>query len=71
MLLERALVRQQALLHSNHEHDRELQALDHVQSDQRHTLAVLVISVDIGDERDLGEEVLQALSGLAVVEALG
>src|SRR4029077_13266948 len=70
-LVQRALVRQQALLHAYHEHDRELQALDHVQGDQSHALAVLVVGVDVGHKRDLGEEVLETLGGISVVELLG
>ena len=64
-------MRQQPLLHADHENDRELEALDHVQRDQRDALAVLVVGVDIRDQRNLGQEILQALSRIAVVEAFG
>ncbi len=70
-LVQRALVRQQPLLHADHEDNRKLQALDHVEGDQRRALAVLVVGVDIRDEGHLGEKIFEALRGVAVVEAFG
>ena len=46
-LVERPLMRQQAFFHPHHEHDRKLEALDHVQRDQRRALAVFVVGVDV------------------------
>ena len=42
-----------------------------MQRDQGHALALLVVGVDVRDQRHLGEEILEALGGVAVVEVLG
>jgi hypothetical protein len=54
--LERADVRQNSLLHADHEHRRELEALGGVQGDQRDGVGLLVVFVDVGDQRNVFEE---------------
>ena len=60
--IEAAAVREEAFLHAEHEDDRELEPLDHVQGDQRHPLRPVVHGVDIAHERDVLEEGLQAFA---------
>ena len=53
----------QALLHPQHEDDRELEALDHVQRDQRHPLGAIVHGVHVAHQRDILQEGLKPFSG--------
>ena len=69
-LVERARVREDAVLHPDHEHDRELEALGVVQRHQRHEALVVAQRVDVGDQRDLLQELAdRALLGQRVVLA--
>ena len=56
VLLERALVREEPLLHADHEDDRELEPLGVVQRHQGDVRALDVERVLVGEERDLLEE---------------
>src|SRR5262249_133341 len=71
-VLECAAMGKQALLHDDHEHDRELEALDHVKRDQGDTFFVFRIGVDIGAQRYLSQERLQRLGPVGLrVELFG
>ena len=61
--VEAPAVWEEALLHSEHEDHRKLEAFDHVQSDQGHALRAFVQRVDIAHQRRLLEECLQPLAG--------
>ena len=56
VLLERALVREEPLLHADHEDDRELEPLGVVQRHQGDVRALGVERVLVGEERDLLQE---------------
>ena len=56
---ERTDVREDALLHADQEHDRELQALGRVQRHQHDLVVVVVELVGVGDQRDLLEELVE------------
>ena len=60
-----------ALLHPDHEHDRELQALGVVHRHQRHEALVVADAVRVGEQRDLLQELAEAraLGGVDVVLA--
>ena len=62
-VLERAAVREDALLQAGDEDDRELQALGSVQGDQRHRLGVATQRISVRDERHILQEGGQALAG--------
>ena len=57
-----------ALLHTDHEHHRELEALRGMDGHQRDLIVPAVVGIDVGDQRDLVEEALE-LGALVVVLA--
>ena len=59
--IDRADVRENALLHTGHEHDRELEALHRVHGDERRGGLGLLVLVDVRHERDLLEEARKLL----------
>ena len=56
LVVERAAVREEALLEAGDEDDRELEALGGVERDQRHRVGVALVRVLVGDERGLLEQ---------------
>ena len=54
-------MRENALLHSRHEDDGELEALDRVHRDQRGGRLGVLVLIDIGNEGDLFEEARKLL----------
>ena len=62
--VERARVREHAVLAAGDEHGRILQALGVVQRHQRHQALVLAARVGVRDERDLLQEQLQGVLAL-------
>ena len=71
LVLERAPMRQQALLHPDDEDDRELQPLGGVERDQGHPVGQLVELVLVADQRHLLQEAGEALRRGDLVELGG
>ena len=65
---ERARMREEALLHADHEDNGELEALGRVQRHERHAVVLDVGVVDVGDERELREEGLEVRVLLRLLE---
>ena len=55
-------MREETLLHAEHEDHRKLKALDHVQGNKRHPLRSLLQAVDVAHQGDILEERLQTLA---------
>ena len=69
-LVDRARVREHAVLHPDDEDDRELEALGVVERHQRHEALVVADAVGVGEQRDLLQELLdRAVLGGRVVLA--
>ena len=71
LLVERALVREDALFHAGDEDDGELEALGVVEGHQREELARVGIGVGVGVEGDLLEKAVERRLGGATVVLAG
>ena len=69
LVVERAVVREQALLEARDEHDRELEALRGVERDQRDRVGLALVRVLVGDQRRLLEQPVQRVVRRQVVVA--
>ena len=61
-------MREEPLLHADHEDDRELESLGRVQRHERHAVVLDIGIVDVGDERELREEGLEVRVLLRLLE---
>ena len=70
LLVQRARVRKQALLHPGDEHHRELKPLGVVEGHEGHQGLARLQTVDVGVEADLLEKIGQSALGVQAVELL-
>ena len=61
-------MREEPLLHADHEDNRELEAFGRVQRHERHAVVLDIGIVDVGDERELREEGLEVRVLLRLLE---
>ena len=66
-VIERPAVREQALLETRDEHDRELEALGGVERDERHRVGIALVRILVRDECGLFEQAVERVLGLKVV----
>ena len=69
LVVERARVREDALLEAGDEDDVELEALGGVERDQRDRVGVLLVRVLVGDQGRLLEQPVERVLGLEVARS--